>query len=360
MSFLPRLTLAFSLLSLDEMPSGGDWSLHRGGAVYLENAVDVGFSGMSFDQVGGNGLVMSDYVRNCSVRASTFWRTGDSAVIMVGSTQGNNGTAETFPAFNALSSLWIDTVGVAMKQTSCVFNGVTFANNVTDTVCYNGPRAGLNWNDGFMGAHHVSGNLVFNMVRESGDHGTWNSWSRKEWFYLCPGSMGFAPGSLCMMPQTINVHNNLFLGPAGWNMDHDDGSSHYHDYDNPVYLGGFKYRDGVLRNMTGNVMLGGTKPAQGAWFQACGFPEDFFDNNYVAAPKGTMCGPPTIGSINGTIYLQLPAATSAAAEEDVHPTSDTSRAASSDDGNGCDQGTVQNMTYAQLEDLIWRQVLTQK
>lgn len=27
----------------------------------------------------------------------------------------------------------------------------------------------------------------------------------------------------------------MFIGPAGWNMDHDDGSSEYHDYMNIVY-----------------------------------------------------------------------------------------------------------------------------
>jgi hypothetical protein len=39
----------------------------------------------------------------------------------------------------------------------------------------NGPRAGINWNDGFAGNNRVEGNLVFNMVRETGDHGPFNS-----------------------------------------------------------------------------------------------------------------------------------------------------------------------------------------
>lgn len=30
---------------------------------------------------------------------------------------------------------------------------------------FNGPRAGLNWNDGFMGGDLVEGNVIFNMVR---------------------------------------------------------------------------------------------------------------------------------------------------------------------------------------------------
>jgi hypothetical protein len=34
-----------------------------------------------------------------------------------------------------------------------------------------GPRAGLNWNDGHGGNNVIEGNLIFNMVRETGDHG---------------------------------------------------------------------------------------------------------------------------------------------------------------------------------------------
>lgn len=65
-------------------------------------------------------------------------------------------------------------------------------------VCYNGPRAGININDGFGGGNVFEGNLVFNMVRleclavasrpfiplvvqvrETGDHGPLNSWDRQ-------------------------------------------------------------------------------------------------------------------------------------------------------------------------------------
>ena len=56
-----------------------------------------------------------------------------------------------------------------------------------DNLCYNGPRAGINWNDGFAGGSTVAGNLVFNMVRETGDHGPYNSWDRQP--YLLRGRM---------------------------------------------------------------------------------------------------------------------------------------------------------------------------
>lgn len=36
----------------------------------------------------------------------------------------------------------------------------------------------INLNDGFGGGHRSSGNLIFNMVRETCDHGCINSWDR--------------------------------------------------------------------------------------------------------------------------------------------------------------------------------------
>jgi hypothetical protein len=43
-----------------------------------------------------------------------------------------------------------------------------------DNVMFNGPRAGICFNDGYGGGDLVEGNLVFNMVRETGDHGSFN------------------------------------------------------------------------------------------------------------------------------------------------------------------------------------------
>ena len=39
---------------------------------------------------------------------------------------------------------------------------------------YNGPRAHINFNDGFRGGARVKSNLMFNSCRESGDHGPFN------------------------------------------------------------------------------------------------------------------------------------------------------------------------------------------
>ena len=53
--------------------------------------------------------------------------------------------------------------------------GMTANATITNNVFFNGPRAGLNVNDGFGGGHDISRNVGFNFVRETEDHGVFNS-----------------------------------------------------------------------------------------------------------------------------------------------------------------------------------------
>jgi len=88
---------------------------------------------------------------------------------------------------------------------------------------------------------------------------------------------------------------------GGWNMDHDDGSSQYDDFSNVVYLGGYKYRDGVMRNMTGNLMIQ-SSPA----FQVTGFDTNYWVNNTVVdSHKSKICAPDVTAALTGTTYAIL-------------------------------------------------------
>eukprot|EP01064_Diplonema_japonicum_P023540 TRINITY_DN33976_c0_g1_i1.p1 TRINITY_DN33976_c0_g1~~TRINITY_DN33976_c0_g1_i1.p1 ORF type:complete len:779 (+),score=205.51 TRINITY_DN33976_c0_g1_i1:45-2339(+) len=310
-----------------EVPSGGDWSVHRGAALFVDGAERVTIDSVGFDQLGGNAVFFSNYVKHSAVTNSNFWRTGDSAFLVVGSTKLALGNTDSIPEYNTFSGNLIDTVGFYMKQTSCFFKGVTHANVIENNVCYNGPRAGFNFNDGFMGGDLLQGNLVFNMVTETGDHGTFNSWDRRDWVFPCVG----APSEMCMKPKVNRLVHNMFLGPAGWNVDHDDGSSQYEDAFNTVFLGGFKYRDGDYRNMTGNIMV----QAQ-PWFQVTGFPTDYFTKNTMV-DGAQVCGPSNLGSLTGTTYVTISGS---------EPVLDSPL------GNQCDKGTAVTMTWDQLATAI--------
>ena len=50
---------------------------------------------------------------------------------------------------------------------------------ILHNVAFNGPRAAVSFTDGFAGGHVTEGNLFFNFVRETSDHGLINSWDRQ-------------------------------------------------------------------------------------------------------------------------------------------------------------------------------------
>ena len=52
-----------------------------------------------------------------------------------------------------------------------------------------------------------------------------NSWDRREWFFDCALSGSVLSGN-CLMPKMIRTQHNMFIGPAGWNMDHGAKAPH--------------------------------------------------------------------------------------------------------------------------------------
>jgi hypothetical protein len=63
------------------VPSGGDWSLHRGAAVEVTDAEFVDVFNCTFSGIGGNALLWSNHVAQSSVRDSEFVFIGDSAIV---------------------------------------------------------------------------------------------------------------------------------------------------------------------------------------------------------------------------------------------------------------------------------------
>ena len=66
--------------------------------------------------------------------------------------------------------------------------------------------SGLNWNDGFGGGDEIVGNLILNCVRESGDHGPFNSWDR------VPYITTIRSGLPSIVPEWKDIHHNFIIG----------------------------------------------------------------------------------------------------------------------------------------------------
>jgi hypothetical protein len=67
-------------------------------------------------------------------------------------------------------------VGVFGKQTAAVFMSLATATTIRRNIMYNGPRAGINFNDVLGGGHLVEHNLLFNWGRWAGCWCCWCCW----------------------------------------------------------------------------------------------------------------------------------------------------------------------------------------
>jgi len=146
----------------------------------------------------------------------------------------------------------IHEVGIWGKQTSAYVQAITCRTILVGNILFNGPRAGINFNDGFGGGNQLFKNLAFNWVRETGDHGPFNSWDRQP--FLTRVADGVTPS---LIPAFSQIYRNFLLNNYNsvWPLDHDDGSCYFNDTFNFMVYGGFKNYLGHSKLATHNVYV---------------------------------------------------------------------------------------------------------
>jgi len=235
------------------VPSAGDWALDRFSAVFLQGTEGVDIDGCTFERLDGNAVMISGYNRNATVQNSDFSFIGGNAIASWGFTNetatdpgrpgvaienypeaGVDGTDGEHPRYNTIISNTAREVGLYEKQSSFYVQAKTAQSIIQGNVFFNGPRAGINANDGFGGGDDISNNLVFSTCRESGDHGPFNSWDRQ------PFLTTIKDGTPSMTPAYREIHHNFFIDNYSpqENVDNDDGSSYYNTHDNFFVYGG--------------------------------------------------------------------------------------------------------------------------
>ena len=235
-----------------EVPSGGDWSIHRGGTIFVEGVDGFTMQKCRFDSPGGNGLFLSNYVRNAVIEANEFRYTGDSAIAAVGSTNLIDGTNGNQPRGTKVVGNLIHEIGIYGKQTSAYIQSLACQTELIGNVFFNGPRAGINFNDGFGGGNLIKNNLIFNMVRETSDHGPFNSWDRQPYITRVKDNH-----TASLEPAVSIITRNFLINNyhSTWPLDHDDGSCYYNDTHNYLVYGGFKNFLGHSKIAMSNVYV---------------------------------------------------------------------------------------------------------
>lgn len=282
-----------------------DWMIYRGGALFLEGTEDCSITGCDLVDIGGNGIFLSKYNRRSSVEGCHLTWIGASAICFVGDpscvrspsfryeesvpweemdfAKGPKG--DNFPAECLVKDNLIHEIGLFEKQITGVEISMSFRITVSHNSIYDTPRAGINISEGTWGGHIIEYNDVFNTVKETGDHGSFNSWGRDRYWHPDYKTMAAHAKErpdliLADMLEPNILRYNRFRCDRGWDIDLDDGSSYYVIHDNLCLNGGIKLREGFYRRVENNIIVNNTLHAH-AWFDDSG---DVFARNLVMTP----------------------------------------------------------------------------
>eukprot|EP00117_Sycon_ciliatum_P002580 scpid36471/ scgid7744/ len=227
---------AYTYLDPHGMPSGGDWGLQRTAALFFEGTEQVVVDSCLFSRLDGNALMLSGYNREAVIENNEFVWIGDSAIAQWGYTSGTevygfgwDGTDGNQPRGTQIIGNFVHELGIWEKQSSFYFQAKSCQNLLERNIFFNGPRAGINFNDGFGGGSNISENLLMNTCRESGDHGPFNSWDRQV-FVTKVGDGKTAS----VIKAYDNIERNFMI--ANYNsqeaIDNDDGSCYFETHNN--------------------------------------------------------------------------------------------------------------------------------
>jgi hypothetical protein len=283
-----------------------DWTTYRGGAIFFNGAEDCTINEATIDQVGGNAVFINKYNRRITISDSIISEAGANGVAFVGSpdavqsplfeygqTQPVENIDRTpgpktddYPADCLVDNCLIYRTGRFEKQTAPVQISMSMSITVRHCSIYDVPRAGINICDGCWGGHTIEYCDVFDTVKETGDHGSFNSWGRDRFWLPSINTTSNRVAANPDLPlldviKPITISNSRWRCDHGWDIDLDDGSSNYHIFNNLLLNGGLKNREGYYRIVENNIILGESEGSfhPHVWYNNS---HDIFRNNIVS------------------------------------------------------------------------------
>lgn len=283
-----------------------DWTTYRGGAVFINGAEDCLVLDCEFDQLGGNTIFVNNYNRRITIRNCHIHDSGANGIAFVGDPNAVRNPlfeygqrqnlsdidktpgpkSPNYPADCLVEDCLIYRTGRIEKQTAPV--QIAMARRITVRHCslYDVPRAGINIGDGCWGGHVIEFCDVFDTVKETGDHGSFNSWGRDRFWGLRDVDLNtITLGEHRNLPlldavEPTVLRNNRWRCDHGWDIDLDDGSSNYRIYNNLCLHGGIKNREGFYRVVENNIMVDNSFHPH-VWYRNS---QDVFRRNIVFTP----------------------------------------------------------------------------
>ncbi len=275
-----------------------DWTIYRGGAILVKNSVNCTIDRCVFRNIGSNGVFVDGNNENIRITRSHFLEIGASGLCFVGRPDSvrsplfeynerqsikdidteKGPKSNNYPKKCTVEDCLVEKIGLVEKQAAGIeismSHGITVKNC---TICHTS-RAGINISEGTFGGHRIEGCDVFDTVRETGDHGSFNSWGRdRYWMLEGAGNDELREYALLDMLEPNVITRSRFRCDKGWDIDLDDGSSNYMITENLCLNGGIKLREGFYRRVRNNIMVNNTLHFH-VWYENSG---DIVENNIV-------------------------------------------------------------------------------
>ncbi len=280
-----------------------DWRIYRGGVVHLLGAENCRIIDCDILNVGSNALFIDGYCRQVTVSGCHIADAGASGICAVGNPNAvRNGLdnydqrqslrsislergpkGNEYPADCTVKDCLIERVGGIEKQSAGIEISMAFRIHVDHCTIHDVPRSGINIGDGCWGGHVIENCDVFDTVKETGDHGSFNSWGRDRYWGLedvASSAPGYAQLPFLDAVEPVTLRRNRWRCDHGWDIDLDDGSSNYIIESNLCLAGGLKNREGYRRIVENNIIVNNSFHPH-VWFAESG---DIFRKNIVFEP----------------------------------------------------------------------------
>ncbi|VGO18302.1 hypothetical protein [Pontiella sulfatireligans] len=289
--------------TLDHLPNGGDFVVHRGGAITFEGAEDCTVENCSFIELGGNAVFINGYNRRVSVIDCLMQNIGANGVALCGAEETMRGDqffkeldetlrdgnfvrkrwekpegwfkqpedltpgpkTENYPAECLVKGNLVTVSGEYEKQSAAVLLSMTRNNTISHNTVHKLPRAAICMNDCSWSGNVFEYNDLYDTVRETADHGPFNSWGKDRYWIWADHSGGHDKNphakENCLIDamETNIIRHNRVSHPLDARHSHgidlDDGSTNFRIYNNLTIGCGIKVREGFYRTVENNVMI---------------------------------------------------------------------------------------------------------
>lgn len=283
-----------------------DWAYNKISTIDINNSIGIDFKNCVFTELGSNCIGIFNNSSDINVINCDFSNCLTNGILILGAPDStycnsdwNNhitymedadkfgAKSDNYPKNINIENCYFYNLGIIDKQSAAVCISLAYRVLIKNCTIHHLPRAGINISENAFGGHIIEGCDIFDCVRETGDHGPFNSWGRDRFWSLkkfdTTGKYGKLKKSYALsdMLDCNIIRNSRFVGKSGFGIDLDDGSSNYVIENNVCVNVGIKLREGFNRTVRNNTIINAPIDLHATFYKN----DDVIENNNVYNKK---------------------------------------------------------------------------